>query len=373
MTLDRGCDTQDRRVPLVIEVSVCSDHGVRDPVIEETSRHGLSAKAVAEICELKSAIWRELAPSDPLMTKDAALSELLSAPAQTTEQLVVAKVAGKVVGIGMSHRPTRSANANLLTVTVEVHPSNRRVGLGRLLLASLVSAGRDAGCDSILGWGPRTEATNNFWDGFGVPEVQRSSRSRAIIATIDADLMASWEAASAARSAGYHLRSFVGACPDRYMDLYTTAQNGMQDAPSDGLDQSYEPLDDVGVRSYEARLAERGGTGHVILAIDSAGNAAGLTEVATFDHTPRVVFQQTTAILPVHRRQGLGRWLKAEMYRHILGQLSDADVIETGNADSNGPMLAVNAGMGFAPFLSYTIRQGDLAGVAQRLEPSRHR
>ena len=61
------------------------------------------------------------------------------------------------------------------------------------------------------------------------------------------------------------------------------------------------------------------------------------------------------------------------MYRHILGQLSDADVIETGNADSNGPMLAVNAGMGFAPFLSYTIRQGDLAGVAQRLEPSRHR
>jgi mycothiol synthase len=351
---------------------VCSDHGVLDLVIEETSLPGLCAEVVAEICELKSAIWRELAPSDPLMTPDAALSELLSAPAQTTERLVVAKLAGKVAGIGISHRPTSSVNANLLTVTVEVHPSHRRCGLGRLLLAALVSAGREAGCDSILGWGPRTEATNNFWEAFGVPEVQRSSRSRAIIATIDVDLMASWEAASAARSAGYHLRSFVGACPDQYMDLYTTALNGMQDAPSDGLDQSYEPLDKVGVRSYEARLAERGGTGHVILAVDSAGNAAGITEVATFDHTPRVVFQQTTAILPAHRRQGLGRWLKAEMYRHIIDWLPDADVIETGNADSNEPMLAVNAEMGFAPFLSYTIRQGDMAAVAQRLEVVQH-
>lgn len=141
---------------------MCSDHGVLDLTIEETSLPGLSAEAVAEICELKSAIWRELAPSDPVMSPDAALSELLSAPAQTTEQLVVAKAADTVVGIGMSHRPKISANANLLTVTVEVHPSYRRQGFGRLLLAALVSAGREAGCDSILGWAPRTEATNNF-------------------------------------------------------------------------------------------------------------------------------------------------------------------------------------------------------------------
>jgi len=352
---------------------VCSDHGVLDLTIEETGLPGLSAESVADICELKSAIWSELAPGDPLMTPDAALSGLLSAPAQTTERLVVAKVAGKVVGIGMSHRPTSSVNANLLTVTVEVHRSYRRCGLGRLLLAALVSVGREAGCDSILGWGPRTEATNNFWEAFGVPEVQRSSRSRAIIATIDSDLMAGWASTSAARSAGYHLRSFIGPCPDRYMDLYMSAQNGMQDAPSDGLDQSYEPLDKVGVRSYEVRMAERGGTRHVILAVDPTSNAAGITEVSTFDHTPRVVFQQTTAILPAHRRQGLGRWLKAEMYRHIRDQLSDADVIETGTADSNGPMLAVNAEMGFAPFLSYAIRQGDLSMVAQRLEAVRHR
>jgi GNAT superfamily N-acetyltransferase len=364
---------RNSHVSLAIEASLCSDHGVPDPTIEENALADLPTEVVAGICELKSIIWQELVPSDPLMTPDAALSELLSAPAQTAEQLVIAKVADTVVGIGMSHHPTSSANANLLTVTVEVHPSHRRVGIGRLLLRALLSAGRKAGCDSILSWGPRTTTTNSFWDAFGMSEVQRSSRSRAVISAIDADAMANWAAASTARSNGYQMRSFVGACPNRYMEIYTTALNGMQDAPSDGLAANYEPLDKLGVRSSEARLADRGGTGHVILAVDSAGKAAGLTEVAMFGHTPGVVFQQTTTTLAEHRRQGLGRWLKAEMYYHIIGEWPDANVIETGNADSNTSMLAVNAGMGFAPFLSYTIRQCDITRVVQRLEVGGYR
>jgi hypothetical protein len=61
------------------------------------------------------------------------------------------------------------------------------------------------------------------------------------------------------------------------------------------------------------------------------------------------------------------------MYHHIIGGLPDANVIETGNADSNTSMLAVNAGMGFAPFLSYTIRQCDITRVVQRLEVGGYR
>ena len=101
-----------------------------------------------------------------------------------------------------------------------------------------------------------------------------------------------------------------------------------------------------------------------------AGEPAGVTEVATFEHRPWFVQQQGTTTLGPHRNRGLGRWLKAEMFDQLRRHHPEAQIIETGNADSNAPMLTINEQMGFRPHVELTVRQAPLdqllATIARR-------
>ena len=54
-----------------------------------------------------------------------------------------------------------------------------------------------------------------------------------------------------------------------------------------------------------------------------------------------------TGVRPDARGRGIGKWLKAYMLDRMHRLYPDAEWISTGNADSNGPMLAINMKMGF--------------------------
>lgn len=340
---------------------------MRTVLIGEIPLESLSPETVDAITAVKAAVWSELAPNDPVLSTNAALSDLRNIPANSVEQHLLARVDDDVAGLASIHHSLSGANAAVATVMIEVRAEYRRRGIARALLQQMVSLARANGCESLVSWGPRTSATQQFWKTFGLPEVQSTSRHRASIAGIDAPLLAQWCQAPTARQRGYTVRHFEGPCPDDLLSQFIATQNGMQDAPTDGLDMAFDPIDVAQVRAYESRLAERGGTAHVVLAIDPNGEGAGVSEVVAFDHTPHIVFQQTTATLSAHRRCGLGRWLKGEMYQHILDRLPHAAIIETGNADSNTSMLAINRQMGFEPFLSYSIGQGRIEEIQARL------
>jgi hypothetical protein len=58
--------------------------------------------------------------------------------------------------------------------------------------------------------------------------------------------------------------------------------------------------------------------------------------------------------------------LKAANMEAMLGRNPSARVVRTGNADSNGPMLAINRQMGFEPFIAEATWQGSAYLVAER-------
>src|SRR5438132_685106 len=104
------------------------------------------------------------------------------------------------------------------------------------------------------------------------------------------------------------------------------------------------------VREWDRALRGTGRERRLVLAVaEATGETAGFTELQYDPKTPHVVFQQGTAVLPPHRGNGLGKWLKATNLERVRHDWPGARFVRTGNADSNAPMLAINTRLGFKP------------------------
>jgi hypothetical protein len=88
-----------------------------------------------------------------------------------------------------------------------------------------------------------------------------------------------------------------------------------------------------------------------------------MTEVNLHPDRPSIVGQGFTGVLPACRGLGLGHWLKAAMLNKLLVDHPAVQIIRTGNANSNAPMLKINQEMGFKPYMATTIWQVELVKV----------
>ena len=78
--------------------------------------------------------------------------------------------------------------------------------------------------------------------------------------------------------------------------------------------------------------------------------------------------QNDTGVDPAHRERGLGRWLKADMLRRVLAERPGIELVETWNAGSNAPMLAINHELGFRLARVSGNWQADIDVVRKHLE-----
>jgi GNAT superfamily N-acetyltransferase len=95
-------------------------------------------------------------------------------------------------------------------------------------------------------------------------------------------------------------------------------------------------------------MAASGRTGWVVAARhEPTDELVGYTRLALNPYRPWLGDQGDTAVLPAHRGNGIGRWLKATNALRLLDERPDVTAVDTWNADVNEPMLAINREMGF--------------------------
>ncbi len=97
------------------------------------------------------------------------------------------------------------------------------------------------------------------------------------------------------------------------------------------------------------------------------GDWVGLSELLYQEGHPEQGQQGETAVDPVHRNKGLGRWLKAAMLERYIQDHPDVVRIDTENARSNEPMLNINYEMGYKPLRQEAAWQGDRHTIQERL------
>ena len=311
--------------------------------LEEVEADTLPACAlIAEECEL------DALPDFPPMGREEFVG-FVAAKARTQRQwMMLATIDGEPAGYGALGHSKGDDNPTHAHFEIYVRPSCRRRGVATRLLD--VVAQRAAVVDRTMlnTYAGNTTPGPNFLRAIGAEEKIVEHRNIAWLADIPEGLVESWIARAPERAQGYELLWLDAPCPDEWVERRCRAKDVMNTAPRDELDMEDEHDTPELLREREAGVLERGSKWWMVAAVETAtGEIAGYSDVIvpTFDRD--MVWQGDTGVIPAHRDRGLGRWLKAAMIERIRAELPEVNRIETWNAGSNEPMLAINHALGF--------------------------
>ncbi len=234
------------------------------------------------------------------------------------------------------------ANASL--AIVEVNPLGGEASTA--VLARLLELTQADSRTSVIAWGDCTPDTDSYWTKLGAELRSTEQESDLDLASVDADLMSRWIDAA---PDDIELVHWKGRCPDEHIDALVATANAMNDAPTDDLEIADTFYDaDLLRADFDAR--DTCGIDYLgILAVCADGSAAGATEVFVNRYRPAYSWQWNKVVLPAFRGRGIGRWIKAAMWRRLRADASEVATLRTGNAESNAAMLAVNTETGFQP------------------------
>jgi len=101
------------------------------------------------------------------------------------------------------------------------------------------------------------------------------------------------------------------------------------------------------------------------MVLDPSDEPAGLSVVSIQQEKPRFANQGNTVVHPSHRTRGIGRWLKADMWKRLRVEAPHVEALDTDNAVSNDAMLSINAAMGFEPLVDWGTWQADTRVLRQ--------
>jgi GNAT superfamily N-acetyltransferase len=241
-------------------------------------------------------------------------------------------------------------NRDTAYLELQVHPANRRRGVGRALLAEVrarvLEHSRRRVISGLTGPGPEA-----FAAGVGARPVLADTQRRLDLTTLAAGCLDALWAEATSHSAGYSLLQWVGATPEEHIQAVAALESRMTtDAPMDDLQWEQEVYDADRYRGRDAVMVARRNRCYSTAARqDGTGAVVGTTSLVVADGVDDSAAQFTTIVEPAHRGHRLGLLLKVANLRYLQQHEPGVTRVDTWNADSNAPMLQVNVAMGFQP------------------------
>jgi mycothiol synthase len=323
---------------------------------------------VVELLDLAQIIEDESFPNDPRLSHAELAGELRHPLPAHYSATWLARLDGTVVGRLAALMDQRPMNAGFVQLeAIEVHPQRRRRGIATELMRVAMGELVGHGARTVMTWS-WTPPGGAFCERSGFTLRQEERKSRLLVEDVDFAQQDEWIAAPRAREAGYRVVSWSGFTPDEHLTAWAVACDAMADAPLDAVEWTHDPATPEWIRALEAVKDARGEVRYASLALSHDGEPAGMTLVLLHPDRPGIAHQEDTAVVSAHRGYGLGRWLKAANLRQLVAAHPDVAIVDTWNAESNGPMLDINVAMGFRPLSTYFAYQGPVADVVGRVE-----
>lgn len=302
-----------------------------------------------DISDIDVAAWHEVVaasvardlPGEPTPTLDQ-VHGLLTTPGPGSRHLLWTATAGeRVVGVARLRLFDGAGRDHLGEFTIHVHPGHRRARIGSRLLETIKRAARREDRRSIV-----VEASSDtpgvaFLEARGFACVLSLS-----LLLLDVHATTGVEEIVRAEHPGYRLTRWLGVVPDEIAETFVAAKSAMGDMPNG--DARTTMWDTDRVRDMAEVVEKRGDTLLTVAALQG-DTIAGFTELVIPVGDGSRAIQYDTAVVPGHRGNGLGLWVKAAMLDWLRAEWPAVREIETDNAEDNEHMLAVNERLGFRP------------------------
>ncbi|MET8508812.1 GNAT family N-acetyltransferase [Streptomyces sp. NPDC004787] len=245
---------------------------------------------------------------------------------------------------------------HLAELDLQVHPAERRKGVGSRLLDVAVAAARDNARRRVVAQAEAGSPGDRFLAARGFRKVLTFRYTRLALTDVDTTVLADIVERP---HPGYRLTSWQGTVPDDLARTFAASRRAMDDMPMDDAEYGTVAWDVDRVRAAAKAVEQRGDHLHTVVAIDaSTGSIAGFTELVIPGSGTGDGQHYGTGVLPEHRGHGLGRWMKAESIRQAHTNYPDLDGLLTDTADSNAHMRRINDGLGYTP--THTTHQHQL-------------
>lgn len=276
-------------------------------------------------------------------------------------------IAHASIGKSSQSSPQYESNKHRCWGDVEVDEKFRNQGLGSYLLIKLL--------EKVIEWDKESldiycieESGHNFYKAKGIGiEALSGIESRVYFSDMDWDLMQEWNAIGEKLAGEVKLHTFVEV-PEVLLEDFCKAYTVMENLVPKGEQDWKALITPESRRELEKRMRERKTIWLTKMTEERNGALSGITEVHINEESAFWASQELTAVIPQYRGRGLGKWLKANMALYLKENYPNIKFIQTGNADVNAPMLAINTQMGFKPhrkYVSYKIGNADIQRFLQ--------
>jgi GNAT superfamily N-acetyltransferase len=262
---------------------------------------------------------------------------------------------GTVMGVGKMEVPHRD-NLHSASLDVRVDPDHRRRRVGTAIVDEVARQAVGEGRSTLQGLFEvpteqlDTSPAEPFARSMGFEATLLGNR-RILTLPVPVDRLAALreEVADAPGSEDYRVLTFTAPWPDEFMaDQCEMYRRMSTDQPSGDEHNDEEVWDAARVRESHALNAAQGLTKLAAVAQHvESGHLVAFSELMLSSDRPSEAGQWSTLVLREHRGHRLGLAVKLANLEFLATVLPTARRVDTGNAQDNAPMIAVNDMLGF--------------------------
>lgn len=336
--------------------------------IEERVPGELPAGEVELAAAFRRTIDLERAPDEPAAPLDVYRTRITHISADTVRRVWIALDGdGGLAGVGFAELP-QADNPHLALIFAEVRRDARRHRLGSALVARVAAAVRADGRTLAMSFvDDRIAAGISFARAVGLEVGSKMHLNEVVLVQVDRARLHNLLDDARSKSADYEVELIPRPTPEALLADVCVAYDQMNNAPRDRLGWQDERATPERIRERDALHRKQGRVRSLLVARRlSDRQIAGFTDLTYLSEMPQIVQQHGTAVHPAHRGSSLGMRLKATNLLWVLDNVAGANLIRTGNADSNEAMLRINEALGFRPAFAAFILQAPVDAVVAR-------